>query len=235
MPATQSAAAAASAPAVSATYYFEVYSSWCHWAEPAWAELQRRYAGRVAFDWRIALMRAEDFPDSREQCDWYYRRSGTVAGSPFALNSAWVQPDRAAYVTPDLVAEAARDFLPAGDERVRLALGRAAMREGGRIDVLDTAVEVAVAAVAGAIPAAKLRAAAMSDAVHARVETSTAEFFAHGLSQRPAFILGNEIGDKVVFSGVWRLEPLAAALDGLLADAAAYASYHAHHGTSPTA
>ena len=25
--------------------YLDVASSWCHWAEPAWAELQRRYAG----------------------------------------------------------------------------------------------------------------------------------------------------------------------------------------------
>jgi predicted DsbA family dithiol-disulfide isomerase len=33
------------------TYYLEVISSWCYWSEPAWAELQRRYADRVAFDW----------------------------------------------------------------------------------------------------------------------------------------------------------------------------------------
>ena len=29
------------------TYYLEVISSWCYWAEPAWADLKRRYAGRV--------------------------------------------------------------------------------------------------------------------------------------------------------------------------------------------
>lgn len=109
------------------------------------------------------------------------------------------------------------------------------MREGKGIHELDTAVRVAVAASEGKINAAKLRAAAMSDPVHARVETATAEFFAHQLSQRPAFVLTSDIGDKIVFSGVWRLAPLAAALDGLLADAAAYASYRAHHGTPPSA
>ena len=31
------------------TYYLEVTSSWCYWAEPAWAELKRRYAGQVEF------------------------------------------------------------------------------------------------------------------------------------------------------------------------------------------
>lgn len=226
---------AAAAPAVSITYFVEIYSSWCLWAEPTWTELKARYAGRVTFDWRVALMRAEDFPATSAQCDWFYRRSGTVVGSPVMLNSGWVQPDRAAYVTPNLVAEAAREFLPAGDDRVRLALSRAAMLDGKGVHELETAVRVAAAASEGKIPAAKLRAAAMSDAVHARVEASTVEFFAHQLSQRPAFVLASAIGDKAVFSGVWRLEPLAAALDGLLADAAAYASYRAHHGTPPPA
>ena len=64
------------------TYYLEILSSWCHWAEPAWAELKARYAGRVQFDWRIALMNPGDFPVSRAQCDWFYRRSGTIMRSP---------------------------------------------------------------------------------------------------------------------------------------------------------
>ena len=227
-------ASAAPRPAVSITYYVEIYSSWCHWAEPAWKELKVRYADRVAFDWRVALMRPEDFPSTRAQCDWFYKRSGTVVGSPYVLNSGWVQEDRAAYLTPNLVAEAARDFLPEGDDRVRIALAEAAMREGKGIHALETAVRVAVAA-GGGIPAAKLKAAAKSAAVRARVEASTAEFFAHQLSQRPAFVLTSEIGDKVVLSGVWRTAPLAAALDGMLADAAAYASYRAHHGAPPQA
>ena len=227
-------ASAAPRPAVSITYYVEIYSSWCHWAEPAWKELKTRYAGRVAFDWRVALMRPEDFPATRAQCDWFYKRSGTVVGSPYVLNSGWVQEDRAAYLTPNLVAEAARDFLPEGDDRVRIALAEAAMREGKGIHALETAVRVAVAA-GGGMPAAKLKTAAKSAAVRARVEASTAEFFAHRLSQRPAFVLTSEIGDKVVLSGVWRTAPLAAALDGMLADAAAYASYRAHHGAPPQA
>ena len=41
---------------ITVTYYLEVISSWCHWAEPAWAELKRRYAGRAEFDWKIAQM-----------------------------------------------------------------------------------------------------------------------------------------------------------------------------------
>jgi len=228
-------AAAPSAPSVTITYYVEIYSSWCHWAEPAWGELKTRFAGRVGFDWRVALMRAEDFPATSEQCDWFYRRSGTVTGSAYRLNSGWVQPNREAYVTPNLVAEATRDFLPAGDDRARLALARAAMLDGEGVHDLNTAARIAAAATGGKASAAKLKSAAKSPTVRARVEASTAEFFAHRLSQRPAFVLTSEIGDKAVFSGVWRAEPLVAALEGMLADAAAYAGYRAHHGAPPQA
>ena len=47
------------------TYYLEVLSSWCHWVEPVWARLKSEYAGRVEFEWRIALMNNGDFPVSR--------------------------------------------------------------------------------------------------------------------------------------------------------------------------
>ena len=104
------------------TYYTEIFSSWCLWAEPAWAELKAKYAGRVIFDWRIALMNAADFPETPAQCDWFYRRSGTVMRSPYLLSSGWVEGGpREKYITPNLVAEAARELGATGDE-VRLAL-----------------------------------------------------------------------------------------------------------------
>lgn len=224
---------AASFP-VSITYFIETYSSWCHWAEPAWAELRARYAGRVNFDWRIALMRPEDFPASRAQCDWFYRRSGTITGSPVMLNSGWLENDRAAYQIPNLVAEAARDFLPIGDDRVRLALAHAALLEGRRIGNFSDASRIAATATDGKVTSTKLRAAAASPSVRKRLDGSTAEFFDLKISQRPAFVITSEIGDKIVISGVWRLAPLVAALDSALADAGAYASYRAHHGTPPT-
>src|SRR5580658_350513 len=104
------------------TYYLEVLSSWCHWAEPAWAELKARYAGRAEFGWKIALMNPGDFPVSREQCDWFYRRSGTIVRSPDMLSSGWFEAGRKGlYDAPNLVAEAGRDFGIA-DDRLRLAL-----------------------------------------------------------------------------------------------------------------
>jgi predicted DsbA family dithiol-disulfide isomerase len=71
--------------------------------------------------------------------------------------------------------------------------------------------------------------------VQARVDASTAEFHAHQITQRPAFVLTDAIGDKAVFSGLVRAEPLAAAIEAMLADTAAYAAHAAHFGKPPPA
>ncbi|HWA26914.1 MAG TPA: disulfide bond formation protein DsbA [Lacunisphaera sp.] len=222
------------------TYYLEVLSSWCHWAEPTWAELKRRYAGRAEFEWRIALMNPGDFPVSQSQCDWFYRRSGgSVMHSPYMLNSGWFEPARKGhYEAPNLVAEAGRDFGFNGDE-IRLALAQAALREGQKIGDLATAVRIAAKAAHGTgagqgrIDPKKLLKAAESNLVKDRVAASTADFHAHQINQRPAFVLTDAIGDKAVFSGLVRLEPLAATIDAMLGDTAAYAAHRTHHGEVP--
>jgi len=53
------------------------------------------------------------------------------------------------------------------------------------------------------------------------------------VSQRPTFLIEYPTGDRAVFSGIVRVEPLAAALDALLADQAAYDSWKAHFGNPP--
>jgi predicted DsbA family dithiol-disulfide isomerase len=219
-------------PRMKITYYLEVLSSWCYWCEPTWAELKRRYAGQVEFSWRIALMRPEDFPVSKNQCDWFYRRSGTIMRSPFMLNSGWFEQDRKGqYDAPNLVAEAGRDFGVA-DDRLRLALAQAALRDGRKIGNLDEAL--AVAAEATGLDVAKLRTSATSEGVLKRVNESTAEFHRHQISQRPAFVLEDPIGDKAVFSGLVKIEPLIASIEAMLADTAAYAAHKAHFGAPPT-
>ncbi len=218
---------------VKITYYLEVISSWCYWAEPAWAELKQRYAGRVEFDWKIALMRKEDYPVTREQCDWFYRRSGLLMKSPFMLNSGWLEPWRPGlFPAASYVAEAGRDFGITGDE-LRLALAHAADREGLKVGSMGPAIEVAVKATK--LDPKKLQARAESPEVAARIQASTQEFFAHQIDQRPAFVLTSSIGDKAVFSGVAHVEPLAATLDSMLADVAGYASHKAHFGGPPPA
>jgi predicted DsbA family dithiol-disulfide isomerase len=215
---------------VKVTYYLDVISSWCYWAEPAWKELKKRYAEKVAFDWKIAQMPAEAYPTSKEQAEWFYRRSGTIVKSSFMLNAGWFEAGRKIYDAPNLIAEAAKDF-GVTDDRVRLALAHAGEREGQKVGRWEVAV--AVAAKAAKLNKTKLLARAKSSAVAARVKKSSDEFAALQVSQRPTFLIESAIGDRAVFSGLVRVEPLAAAMEALLADQAAYDSYKAHFGGPP--
>ena len=81
--------------------------------------------------------------------------------------------------------------------------------------------------------AGKLLERAKSPAIEKRVRASTAEFRALQITQRPAFVIDTDIGDRAIFSGVVKLEPLAATIDSMLDDAAAYAAYKAHFGDPP--
>jgi predicted DsbA family dithiol-disulfide isomerase len=215
---------------ITVTDYLDVVSSWCFWSEPTWAELKKRYEVRVKFQWKIALMDSSGLPASREQEQWFYRRSGMMMRSPFMLNTDWYDPNLPDWLAPNCVAEAAKDF-GFTDDRVRLALARAALREGKRVADWNIAAEIG--GDAGAIDAAKLLERAKSPAIENRVRASTAEFHALQITQRPAFVIDTEIGDRAIFSGVVKLEPLTATIDSMLEDAAAYAAHKAHFGDPP--
>jgi predicted DsbA family dithiol-disulfide isomerase len=212
------------------TYYLEVISSWCYWAEPAWAELKQRYAGRVEFDWKLALMDASGLPVSRAQCEWFYRRSGTIMRSLFMLNSGWFEPGLKEYLAPNLVAEAAKEF-GVRDDRVRLAIANAALGEGRKVGRWEEAA--AVAGKAAGLDSAALLQRARSPEIEARARATTAEFHDLQVTQRPTFLLENSIGDRAVFSGLAVAAPLVAAIEAMLNDAAAYGSYAAHFGPPP--
>jgi predicted DsbA family dithiol-disulfide isomerase len=215
---------------ITVTDYLDVVSSWCFWSEPTWAELKKRYEGRVTFQWKIALMDPSGLPTSREQEQWFYRRSGMMMRSPFMLNTEWYDPSLPEWLAPNCVAEAAKDF-GFTDDRVRLALAHAALREGKEIGdwnvAADTGAEV------GGIDTRKLLERARSVEIEQRVRASTAEFHALQVTQRPAFVIDTEIGDCAVFSGVIKLEPLTATIDSMLDDAAVYAAHKAHFGDPP--
>lgn len=213
------------------TYYLEVLSSWCTWAEPTWAEIKSRYASHAEFQWKIALMEPGDFPTSKSQCEWYYRRSGTITRSPIMLNSGWFEPERkGVYHAPNRVAEAGKIF-GITDDRLRLALAKASLREGRKLGEINAAV--AVAAQATGLDADQLREKADSPEIMARLKASTAEFHAMGVTQRPTFVIENAIGDKAVISGLITVSPLIATIEAMFSDEAAYAAYAAHHGKPP--
>jgi len=150
--------------------------------------------------------------------------------SPFMLNSGWFEPGEKEYLAPNLVAEAAKDF-SVKDDRVRLAVSTAALREGQK--VAQWKVSADVAAKAAGLDAKALLAAARSPGIEARARATTAEFHALQMTQRPTFVLEDNIGDRAVFSGLVKAAPIAAAIDAMLEDSAAYASHATHFGSPP--
>ena len=215
---------------VKVTYYLDVISSWCYWAEPAWRELKQKYAkAPVEFNWAIALIDKPGMPRSRAQAEWFYRRSGTIMRSPFMLKSDWVTGAKE-YLAPNCVAEAAKD-LGVTDDRVRLALAEAALCTGKKVGNWD--ISVAVATWAANLDSAALLKLAKSPEILKRVRKTTTEFRALRVTQRPAFLLRSSIDDRVVLSGLAKAAPVAAAIDAMLEDAAAYASHAAHYGSPP--
>lgn len=213
------------------TYYLDVISSWCYWAEPAWAELKQRYADQpVKFAWKISLIDLSGLPVSRRQEDWFYRRSGSIVGSTFMLNSGWFEPGLKEYLAPNCVAEAAKDF-GISDDRIRLALAEAAVREGKKVGRWEVSAEIA--AHAAGLNAQALLLKAKSPKIKKQVQASTKEFHAMKATQRPTFVLENNIGDRAMLSGLVKITPLAATIDAMLADAKAYAVHAAHFGNPP--
>ena len=215
---------------ITVTDYLDVVSSWCFWSEPMWAELKRRYAGRVEFHWKVALMDPSGLPKSREQEAWFYRRSGMMNRSPFMLSTDWYDASLPEWLAPNCVAEAAKDF-EITDDRVRLAIAYAALREGKKVGDWEVAAQIAAAA--GKIDEKTLLERAKSPDIEKRIRASTAEFHALQVTQRPTFVLDTEIGDRAVFSGFVKWPPLVAALDAMLDDADAYTAFAAHFGAPP--
>jgi predicted DsbA family dithiol-disulfide isomerase len=134
------------------------------------------------------------------------------------------------YLAPNLVAEAAKD-LGVADDRVRLAIARAAMIDGKKVGQLE--VSLNVAANETGIHPDELRKATESPDTEKRVRESTAEFHALKIDQRPAFVLRSDIGDRAVFSGLIGETPLIATIDAMIADSLAYQSHQAHFGSPP--
>jgi predicted DsbA family dithiol-disulfide isomerase len=215
---------------ITVTDYLDVISSWCFWSEPTWAELKKRYGGRVEFQWKIALMDPSGLPTSREQEQWFYRRSGMMMRSPFILSTDWYDASLPEWLAPNCVADAAKDF-GLVDDSVRLALSHGALREGRKLSDWEVAAEIGAGA--AKIDKKELLERARSPEIEKRVRASTAEFHALQVTQRPTFVIDTEIGDRAVFSGVVKVEPLAATLDSMLDDATAYAAHKAHFGDPP--
>jgi predicted DsbA family dithiol-disulfide isomerase len=193
--------------------------------------LKAHYANGVNFRWKIALLDESGLPKSREQEEWFFRRSGTIMRSPFMLNAGWFDPSLKEYLAPNAVAEAGRDF-GIEDDRIRLALAKATLLDGVKIG--DWKIAADIGAKSASLVPEKLLERARDESVLKRLRAMTSEFHSLQVTQRPTFVIDDEIGDRAVFSGLATAAPLIAAIDAMHSDCDAYKSYAAHFGAPPT-
>jgi predicted DsbA family dithiol-disulfide isomerase len=203
-------------PRCTVIYYLDVLSSWCLVAEEAWSRLCREFAGQIEAQWRIAALR-DSFGYTPEQLAFYYRRTAAITG--VSLNPLWLESETDGSRWANRAAEAAR-ALGRIDDRVRLALARAAMIDGLHVSQRDVAVSIAAQA-AGLKPE-ELSSAMDAPQTAAAIADSTAAFERLGVPVRPTFEFRNVVGDTTMLSGCWRYDALAAAANALTRDQSAF-------------
>jgi predicted DsbA family dithiol-disulfide isomerase len=211
------------------TFYADVLSMWCSLGDEVLERLQREYAGRVEFVWKVALIEdGRPIGNTPAMEQWYYDRCEFVTGRRF--DPRWLDDATQNSRAANAAVEAAR-LLGATDDTVRRAMARAACAEGRKVAREDEAVRV-VAGASG-FPEAAIREAMGDPRVDAALAESLAEFAALGADQRPTFHLTNAIGDRALLVGIYRYEPVHAALAAMLADEEAYARFAATHPPIP--
>lgn len=211
------------AAALQLTYYVDVLSSWCFVAERALAALRERHGKRLDYDWRIAfLFNGGPMGYSPALAAWQYRRLEAVSG--VRLNPAWRESSGDTTWWANLAAEAARG-LGVTDDRVRLALTRAAMVDGQHVGRRDVAV--AVAARAAGLAQDDLEREMAQPRTLERMWTSTNELRGMRLDVQPVFVLRNAIGDAAILSGLFESATLTRCADEMLAAADGYEAYGA--------
>ena len=99
--------------------------------------------------------------------------------------------------------------------------------------ILQRAVALRLASEASGITTEALTSAIDDPALASELQESLSEFESYRIDQRPAFILQSAIGDTAVFSGLYRSEPIFAALEAMFRDEEKYAVHSSSHPPIP--
>jgi predicted DsbA family dithiol-disulfide isomerase len=197
---------------VNVIYYLDVLSSWCHIADRAVEQIERKYGEDVRLEWRVAqLFDFGPLPYTREALEWYYSRTAKMTG--VQLNAAWHTASDTTTKHANRAAAAARE-LGATDSRVRRGLSHSALIEGKPLGQRDAAIEEA-ARLSG-FPAQQISEMMESPRVLERIARTTQEFKALSLPQLPSFSMRNTSGDFALFSGLYTFQSLDSAIGEML-------------------
>ena len=210
------------------TYFFDVCSMWCALGDEALVSVQERYGERVPITWKVALINdGEPIDAGLDQELWYYDRCEAATGRRF--DHRWIEKRGQSTWLPNALIHMAQK-LGKGAE-VHRALKIAALQRGEPILRRDVALSLAVSA--SGLDRLTFESGIEDPALVAEIRISTAEFNTYRINQRPAYVIRSGIEDTSIFSGIYRSEPLIAAIDAMIADENAYARFAVAHAPIP--
>ena len=190
--------------------------------------VNKRYGSRVPIVRKIALINdGKPMAAGLEQEKWYYDRCDLVTGRRF--NHNWIEKSGQTTWAPNAVIRAA-ESLGHGDA-VREVLKAEGLMEGKLFLRLEVAIELA-AKVTG-ISQSELEHAVNDEKTANAIRASTAEFSLLPVNQRPTFLLRSNIEDTALLSGIYRPEPVFAAIEAMISDEDAYERFRASYPPIP--
>ena len=190
--------------------------------------INKRYASRVPIVRKIALINdGKPMATGLEQEKWYYDRCDVVAGRRF--NHNWIEKSGQTTWVPNAVIQAA-EGLGHGDA-VREILKAEGLMAGKPFLRLEVAIELA-AKVTG-MSQSELEQAVNDQKTVNAIRASTAEFSLSPVNQRPTFLLRSNIEDTALLSGIYRPEPVFAAVEAMISDEDAYERFSASYPPIP--
>ena len=192
------------------------------------AAIDKRYGPRVPVVRKIALINdGKPMAAGLEQEKWYYDRCEFVTGRRF--NHNWIEKSGQASWVPNAVIQAAENF--GHGDAVREILKTEGLMEGRPILRLEVALELA--AKASGLSQSELGHAVNDEKTANAIKASTAEFNLLPANQRPTFLLRSTIEDTVLLSGIYRPEPVFAAIEAMISDEDAYERFRASYPPIP--
>jgi predicted DsbA family dithiol-disulfide isomerase len=201
---------------------------WCTLGDEVLVAINKRYGSRVPIVRKIALINdGKPMAAGLEQEKWYYDRCDYVTGRRF--NHDWIEKSGQTTWVPNTVIEAA-ESLGHGDA-VREILKIEGLMEGKPILRLEVALELA--AKATGISPSELTSAVNDEKTAGAIKASTAEFSLLPANQRPTYLLRSNIEDTVLLSGIYRPEPVFAAIEAMISDEDAYERFRASYPPIP--
>jgi predicted DsbA family dithiol-disulfide isomerase len=210
------------------TYFYDVCSMWCALGDEVLARIQEQYGPRVPITRKIALINeGEPMDAGPEQERWFYDRCEVATDLRF--DHRWIEKSGQTTWVPNRTIHIA-EKLGKGQE-VLEALKNEGLIKGRFILRQEVALDIAIAA--SGIERAKFESYLDDPATIEEIRATTTEFSRLPVNQRPTFVIRSAIDDTVIFSGLYRPEPILSALVAMIADEDSYERFASSHPPIP--